>query len=96
MSVGVLVGPLLNLSGRQSRGRQAAGVISDRGLADGDAHPVGQLRDAGDEPRMELVAVVVPRDLRISHFARGATKALDRRGVDPRRGDNGDIAGLVD
>ena len=43
-------------------------------------HGVGQLLDAGDESRVQLVAGDVLRDLRISDCAHDATKALDRRG----------------
>ena len=61
-SVGVLVGPLLNLSGRQPRGRQDAGVIRIRALRTVLTmlgHSVGQLRDARDETRVQLVTIVV-------------------------------------
>ena len=43
-------------------------------------HGVGQLRDAGDEIRLQLAVVVFLWDLRISDCARDATRALDRRG----------------
>ena len=58
-------------------------------------HGIGQLRNAGDETRVQLVAVVVLRDLRVGHCARDATKALNRRGVDGRRRHNWGIAGLA-
>ena len=61
-SVGVLVGPVLNLSGRQSRGRQDARVAWIRALwtvLTMLGHRVGQLRDAGDETRVQFVAVVI-------------------------------------
>jgi len=57
-----MVGLPLNLSGSQSRGGQDAGVIWIRALWAVLAmlgHDVGQLRDAGDETRVQLVAVVV-------------------------------------
>jgi hypothetical protein len=59
---GVLVRPLLNLSERQSRGRRDTGVIRIRALRTlltMMGHGVGQLRDAGDETGVQLVAVVV-------------------------------------
>ena len=60
--VGVLVHPLLDLSGSHSRGRQDAGVVRIRALRTVLTmlgHGVGQVRDAGDETEVQLVAVVV-------------------------------------
>ena len=61
-SVGVLMGPLLNLSGRDPKGRQDGGFIrmgALRTVVTMLDHGVGQLHDAGDETWVQLVAVVV-------------------------------------
>lgn len=61
-SVWVLVSPLLNLSGSQSRRRQDARIVrigALRTVLTMLGHGIGQLCDAGDETRVQLVAVVV-------------------------------------